>query len=215
MRFSQPLREGSVQARTIWFAAAGTVTAAMMAACMATKPHTYGAYTDFAPKVAPQQGERIPQHLTVQVNRPANVAVFFVVPGRGSQLLFPADSAQTGFLQSGPHLVETSLARQALSDTSRLLRRPNTQAGGQRGGQQGARGRGNFDPNGQIGGNTRGYLLVYASQEPLPYNVLSTRVNGISIPIDDDDALNTVTKLIRETTHTTGTWAAYAAEFPP
>jgi hypothetical protein len=40
-------------------------------------------------------------------------------------------------------------------------------------------------------------------------------VNGVTIPIEDDDALNTVTKLIRETTHSTGTWAAYAAEFPP
>ncbi len=184
----------------------------MAVGCAANKPHTFGAYTDLAPKVAPQHGERIPQHLTVQVNRPANVAVFFVVPGRGSQLLFPADSGQTGFLQSGPHLVETSLARQALSDTSKLIRRPNVQANTR--GQQRRPG-GNMDANGPIGANTRGYLLVYASQEPLPYNVLSTRVNGISIPIDDEDALNTVTKLIRETTRTTGTWAAYAAEFPP
>jgi len=186
--------------------------------CAAAKPHTFGAYHDLAPKVAPQQGERTPQHLTVQLSKPANVAVFLVVPGRGSQLLFPADSNQTGFLQSGPHLVETSLARQALSDTSRLVRRPGNQQqppGGQaRGGNQ--RGRNNgFDPNGPIGLNNRGYLLVYASQEPLPYNVLATRVSGISIPIDDDDALNTVTKLIRETTRTTGTWAAYASEFPP
>jgi hypothetical protein len=45
--------------------------------------------------------------------------------------------------------------------------------------------------------------------------VLSTKVSGISIPIEDSDALNTVTKLIRETTHTTGTWAAYATEFSP
>jgi hypothetical protein len=39
-------------------------------------------------------------------------------------------------------------------------------------------------------------------------------VAGLSIPIEDDDALNTVTKLIRESTHTTGPWAAYATEYP-
>ena len=189
------------------------VAAAVLVGCAAAKPHTFGAYTQLSPKVAPQQGERSPQHLTVQLNQPANVAVFRVVPGRGSQLLFPADSMQSGFVQSGSHLVETSLARAALSDTSRLIRRPTQPTGGQQRPQQG-RGRGGFDPNG-TGLNARGYLLVYASQEPLPYTTLLTKVSGISIPIDDSDALNTVTKLIRETTHTSGPWAAYATEFPP
>lgn len=183
----------------------------MTAGCAATKPHTFGAYADLAPKVAPQQGEKSPQHLTVQLNRPANVAVFLVVPGRGSELLFPADSTQTGFLQQGPHLVETSFARRALSDSSRLLRHEPGAPPGQ--GQPGRGRNGGFDRPASL--NAHGYLLVYASQEPLPYNVLATRVNGISIPIDDEDALNTVTKLIRETTHTTGVWAAYATDFPP
>ena len=85
----------------------------------------FGQYNDLAPKVAPTQGERIPQHLTVQLARPANVAVFLVVPGRGSTLLFPADSTQSMFVEAGSHLVETSLARAALTaDSSRLIRRP-------------------------------------------------------------------------------------------
>jgi hypothetical protein len=40
-------------------------------------------------------------------------------------------------------------------------------------------------------------------------------VAGVSVPISDSDALNTVTKLIRETTHTTGPWAACATDYPP
>ena len=36
----------------------------------------------------------------------------------------------------------------------------------------------------------------------MPYSILSTRVSGISIPIEDSDALNTVTKLIRQSTKT-------------
>jgi hypothetical protein len=207
MTLSQTLGEGFVQARTIWSVA----LAATVAGCAAAKPHTFGAYNDLSPRVAAQQGERTPQHVTVELNRPANVAVFYVVPGRGSELLFPADSTQSGFLQSGSHSVTTARAKLALSDTSRLNRRPDQQTPA---GQRPNARAGNFDPNGRLSMNQRGYLLVYASQDALPYSTLSTKVSGVSIPIDDEDALNTVTKLIRATTKTTGQWAAYASEFP-
>ncbi|MGH9885449.1 MAG: hypothetical protein ACREBE_07960 [bacterium] len=186
--------------------------------CASGGPRQYGQYNDLSPKVAPEKGERLPQHVTVQLARPANVAVFLVMPGRGSVLLFPTDSAQSGYMEAGPHLVETSYRRVALSDSSRLVRRPQDQPQGQRGQLPGGRGRGTAsmrDSFPTFGFNQRGYLLVYASQEPLPYGVLSTRVSGISIPIEDADALNTVTKLIRSTTATTGPWAAYATDYPP
>jgi hypothetical protein len=137
------------------------------------------------------------------------------MPGRGSTLLFPADSNQSGYMEAGSHLVETSYRRIALSDSGRLVRRPQDQQQGPRG-QAPGRGRGNMrDSIPTFGFNQRGYLLVYASAEPLPFNTLNTRVSGISIPIEDEDALNTVTKLIRQTTRTTGPWAAYATDFPP
>ena len=205
------LREDGVRFRLRTVALAG-----LLAGCASGGPKQYGQYVDLGPRVAPQQGERIPQHVTVQLAKPANIAVFLVMPGRGSTLLFPADSAQNGFMEAGSHLVETSYRRVALSDSSRLIRRPQDQAG--RGGQQqGARGRGGFrnDSFPTFGFNQHGYLLIYASQQPLPYNILSTKVSGISIPIEDSDALNTVTKLIRQTTGTSGTWAAYATDFPP
>ena len=190
--------------------------AAILAGCASAKPLTFGSYNDLAPKVDATKGERTPQHLTIQLNRPANVAVFLVTPGDRSRLLFPADSNQSGFIDAGSHLIETSYARLALSDTSRLTRRPGTGGPpGTRPTQGGRTGRGGFGRDSiGFGSAPRGYLLVYASQEPLPYNILETRVHGISVPIEDDDALNTVTKLIREVTHTTGPWAAYATEFP-
>jgi hypothetical protein len=180
-------------------------------ACASNKPHTFGSYDALAPKVTPQAGERTPRHLTVELSKGANVAIFLVVPGRGSRLLFPADSMAPGFLAAGSHVVETTDLRGALSDTSALIRRP-AQPG--QGGQPQRAGRNSADINGGFG-LTHGYLLLYASQDPLPYGILSTRVAGISIPIEDDDALNTVTKLIRSTTRTTGQWAAYATDFPP
>jgi hypothetical protein len=156
--------------------------------------------------------------VTVQLAKPANVAVFLVAPGRATTLLFPQDSIQPGFVDAGAHLVETTLAKNAASDSSRLVRRPGQPLGTQPVGgnrQTGNRGRGAGSDLPTFGFNQRGYLLIYASQDPLPYATLATRVAGISVPIDDTDALNTVTKLVRETTKTTGRWAAFATDFPP
>lgn len=185
-------------------------------ACASAKPHVFGEFNDLAPRVAPVQGERIPQHLTVQLGRPANVAVFYVVPGRGSTLLFPQDSTASQYVEAGSHLVQTAQAGLTPTDSSRLLRIP--------GGGGVARPQGGRTQNRSGFGrdslpmpmfNQRGYLLVFASQQPLTYRTLTSRVAGISIPIDDDDALNTVIKLIRETTQINGPWAAFASDYPP
>jgi hypothetical protein len=194
-----------------------------VAGCFHSGPHLYGQYVDLAPKVAPTAGERTPRHLTVQLAKPANVAVFLVVPGRGSTLLFPQDSLQSQYVEAGSHLVETAAAKNALSDTSRLARLPGSNqqppgqrgpAGGRNGSRQSAFSRDSTLGMG-VGFNQRGYLLIYASQQPLNYSLLTTRVAGLSLPIEDDDALNTVQKLIRSVTQTSGPWAASAAEFPP
>ncbi len=198
-----------MQARTLCTA----VVVAASAACAAPKPHTFGAYNDLAPRVSAASGQRTPRTITVELNRPANVAVFLVVPGRGSQLLYPADSTESAHMESGPHTVTTALAR-ANADTTRNPRRPNQQEPNNGRQPRSANGRGNFDPSAGAS-TTRGYLLVFATQDSLPYTTLATKVSGISIPIDYDAALNTVTTLIRETTKATGQWAAYATEFTP
>jgi hypothetical protein len=203
-----------VRSRRIQFVVLAGCTAGILAACASAKPHVFGEFNDLSPRVAPVQGERIPQHLTVQLGRPANVAVFYVVPGRGSTLLFPQDSTAAQYVEAGSHLVQTAQAGMPMSDTSRLMRIP---AGG------GARPQGGRTQNRGFGRdslpmpmfNQRGYLLVFASQQPLAYKALTSRVAGISIPIDDDDALNTVIKLIRETTQINGPWAAFASDYPP
>lgn len=194
-----------------------------LGACTGNTPRVYGEYHDISPKVALPQGERVPRHLTVELARPANVAVFLVTPGAPSRLLFPPDSLQGQYLEAGAHLVETSLARASASDTSRLLRNPTPNERGMGGGAGGYGGRNGRQGSGfprdtfpaGLGYNTRGFLLVYASQQPLPYATLATRVAGVSVPIEDDDALNTVTKLIRDRTRTIGPWAAFATDYPP
>jgi len=185
---------------------------AAIAGCATGGPAHFGQYPEFTPKVAATKGERSPLHVTVQLAKPANVAVFLVAPGRASTLLFPADSLQPQLVEAGSHLVETRVARQAADTAGRGGRgqpgqRDTLQTRGGRGG------RGELPTT--FGFNQRGYLLIYASQQPLPYSTLLNSVSGISVPIDDSDALNTVIKLIRERTHTTGQWAAFATDFPP
>lgn len=197
-----------MRSERIWWMAVLAITGA----CASAKPHVFGQYNDISPRVAATKGERSPQHLTVQLARPANVAVFLVVPGRASVLLFPSDSTQSQYVEAGSHLVQTAAAKGALSDTSRLVRLPPGNRQPSRTGRAG-----NFprDSTAMFGFNQHGYLFMFASQQPMPYSTLATRVAGISVPIDDDDALNTVSKLIRETTHIDGPWAAYATDFPP
>jgi len=184
---------------------------AAIAGCATGGPAHFGQYPEFMPKVAATKGERSPLHVTVQLAKPANVAVFLVAPGRPSTLLFPADSLQPQLVEAGSHFVETRIARQAADTAGRGGRgQPNRDSLQVRGG-----GRGRGDLPTTFGFNQRGYLLIYASQQPLPYSALLNGVSGISVPIDDTDALNTVMKLIRERTHTTGQWAAFATDFPP
>lgn len=181
-----------------------------LASC-ASAPKRFGQYTDFAPLVVPTKGERVPGHLTVQLARPANVVVFLVAPGRGSSLIFPEDSTQSEYMEGGAHLIETSAAS-LLTDTMPIRRVPATSRSNR------GTGRGmmiNDSMPTSFGFNQHGFLLIYASQAPLPYSILKTKVAGLSLPFEDQDALNTVAKLIREKTNTTGPWAAYATDFPP
>ena len=159
----------------------------------------------------------MPQHLTVQL------------ASRRTSRFFSSCRAARASCSSrglGAELVSSTRARissrrrsakNAVSDTQSLG--PPSRAAGRtqpagRNRQTAARGRGSDSPT--FGFNQRGYLLIYASQEPLPYTTLSsTRVSGISVPIEDNDALNTVTKLIRQTTQDHGPWAAFATDYPP
>lgn len=186
-------------------------------ACGGTTLRQYGQYETISPRVAAVPNERVPLHVSVELARPANVAVFFVVPGRASMLLFPDDSTRSTQLAAGTHQLATSFARQTASaDSLRNSRR--LPAGQPPAGGAPTGGRGRRDSTAMMGMSALGghsFLLVFASEEPLSYSALSTKVAGISIPIDDTEALNTVAKLARETTRSGRAWAAFATEFNP
>jgi len=185
--------------------------------CSKAAARQYGQYTALAPRISPTPNERVPLHVNVDLARAANVAVFLVTPGRGTVLLFPEDSTASARVEAGPHVLNTSYARRvARGDT--LARRqgdlPGASTRGPRTGRGGFPGDTSF-----VGGRSmltaRSFLLVFATDQPISYTALNNRVVALTIPIEDDAALNTVTKLIRDTTPGRGAWAAYATEFTP
>lgn len=190
---------------------AGIVT---VAACAGTVIRQFGEYTAFSPRVSAPNNQPRPTKVTVQLARPANIAVFLVTPGRAPTLLYPADSTQSTYVDAGTHEVTTALAkRPATRDTSRLIRRPSegqTSRGGigQRGGTRDTLPQSMMDR--RLAATS--YLLIYASEEPLSFKTLTTKVEGLTIPAEDNEALNTVAKLIHGTQQGTGPWAAWATE---
>ena len=58
----------------------------------------------------------------------------------------------------------------------------------------------------------QGYLLLVSSPRPLTYGELHRHVEGLTIPAEDDEALNTVVKLVRATLPDGSKWAAYSKD---
>jgi hypothetical protein len=190
-----------------------TLTAALaLAACAGNpKPKTFGTASDLTPTVEVLGNDRLPLHLRVEMPQAAHVAAFYVVPGEGTQLLFPADSTGSKRLAAGVQEIATRFANRALNDSSRLLRRagrapsPTDAQGIPQGGVPGDRRANGF--------NETGYVLVYVSQDSLSYKALNDRVIGVTIPGYSDEAFNTVTKLVRGASSGSAPWAAIAVPF--
>src|SRR5262245_61807819 len=185
--------------------AAALLTVATLVACASNTARQYGEYTAIAPRVSGVPNERAPLHVNVELARPANVAVFLVVPGRGATLLYPSDSGTATYVEAGTHQLATSLSKQARDSTMRrgpLATAVGPQANPQGRGRRQTGGRDTMMAGPVLG--ARGYLLVFASQEPMAFRTLENRVGGVSIPIEDNEALNTVTKLIKATLRGSG-----------
>ena len=145
------------------------------AACAGNpKPKTFGTAPSLTPTVEILGNDRLPLHLRVEMPQAAHVAAFYVVPGEGTQLLFPADSSGSKRLPAGIQELTTRFANRALNDSSRLLRRPGRAPapvdaqGIPQGGEPGQRR--------AVGMNEAGYVLVYVSQDSLSYKTLNDRV---------------------------------------
>ena len=193
------------------FATIGLLGALAVACAGNPKPKTFGNAPNLTPNVEILGNDRLPLHLRVDLPQSAHFAAFYVVPGEGTQMLYPADSNGSKQLPAGVQELSTLFANRALNDTSRLLRRPQRAAppvdatGIPQGGAPGDR-RAN-------GAQEAAFVFVYVSQDALTYKTLSERVIGVSLPGYQNEAFNTVTKLLRAATTGNGPWSAIAVPF--
>jgi hypothetical protein len=67
-------------------------------------------------------------------------------------------------------------------------------------------------PDPEAGLAPTGYLLLFATPAPLQYGEVRRKVEGVTTPLDVDEALNAIAKQVRSTLDPSVPWAAYALE---
>jgi hypothetical protein len=194
-----------------------------------------GEYTVLTPSFTTPQAERSPTHATVSLSAPAYVAMLFVVPGRGSVIVYPTDSSINNRLEAGQHDVLLSFPSQPMTRDSALAalqrqqnRRPGNAPPAQPRPQPTAppvmdttrRDSTRIDvapsrlpvTEANPSSSPVGYLVVVASPAAMPYPLLKRRIEGVTIPIEDAEALSTVMKLVKSALPDGAQLAGYARE---
>lgn len=197
---------------------------ATLAACASSPPRQYGQYSALQPRftVLGKGGTR-PDSLAIALSQPAYVAVLYVVPGVGSTLIYPTDSTTNNQLGGGTQKVAVRFPHPPpLDSLRRRMAERRRDADRRRSGREGGRENGQsatqrdtmprFIPDTSLAAASGGYLLMVASPTPLSYASIRQHIDGISIPLDDDEALNTVVKMVRFTMPEGTAWAAVSQE---
>ena len=210
----RPIASSHRRPLTGWLTPIGIMLAVGCAS--APQPRELGNYTALAPRLAVVDSERPPVNLTVELASPASVLVIYVAPGRSTRIVYPADSAVAPRLAAGsqritatwprPRLTADAARRDSLSraNASRarrdsIVRATNTQ-----------RTIGLPDP--EAGLAPVGYLFLFATPGALPYDEIRRKVEGVTTPLDADEALNAIAKQVRSTLDPSARWAGYALE---
>jgi hypothetical protein len=178
-----------------------------------------GDYTASQPLFITPADQKTPRQITVNLQAPSYVAALYVVPGRGAVVVYPNDSTTDTHVDAGQHVVPMYFSERPFNRDSMIAAiRRETQGGTRvvRPSTDSARARGDSarlglrDPG--PGASPIGYLLLVASPSRIPYATLVHRVNGITIPIEDDEALSTVMKLVKAALPEGAPLAGYARE---
>lgn len=191
-----------------------------------------GDYPTIQPLFTTPENQKTPTQMTVNLTRPAYVAALFVVPGRGAVIVYPSDSAMNTHLDAGAHTIPVRFTEAPFNRDSMMVALRREQGGRTTGPPRIPRDTTmrrdtststriiRSDTNPRLGGlrepgpgaSPIGYLLLIAASNQIPLDGLRHRVNGITIPIDDDEALSTVMKLVKSTLPDGSTLAGYAKE---
>ncbi|HKO15412.1 MAG TPA: hypothetical protein VJU87_04180 [Gemmatimonadaceae bacterium] len=180
-----------------------------------------GDYSTLHPSFTIPPNEKSPTRATVALDDPAYVTMLYVVPGRGASLVYPSDSTVYNHLDAGKHDVPLRFGARPYNRDSMIAVLRRSGEGGRRNIPQGrqrdtierdtSRLRGAIsEPS--VASSPVGYLLLIASPQAIAYTNLHRRVEGVTIPIEDDEALSTVMKLVKATLPDGTHVAGYAKE---
>ncbi|MDB4906797.1 MAG: hypothetical protein JWO05_1581 [Gemmatimonadetes bacterium] len=190
-----------------------------LGACATNRPaRPLGDLSGISPRIELIQGEMPPRHLTFTLAHSASVAVMYVVPGQGAMLIYPSDTLEKSApLEAGEHTVLANFARLQSPLRADSARKPAADSAKKKAGRArdfGAGGPGvlgagwSREEEGRLG--PTGYLLLVATDAPMDPRTIRQKLAGVTIPLPEDDALNSVGKLVRSSTGSNVAWAGVA-----
>jgi hypothetical protein len=189
----------------------------LVAACAsAPQPRQLGDYSALTPRLAVVDSERPPRNVTVELGAPAHVVVAYVAPGRSTRIVYPADSMSAPRLAAGSQRITATWPRPRASADS--ARRDSIARANQPRTRRDSVARANMPrpgtafPDPEAGLAPTGYLLLFATPQRLQYDEVRRKVEGVTTPLDVDEALNAIAKQVRSTLDPSAPWAAYALE---
>ena len=146
-----------------------------------------GEATTHDPQILAADSARPPQSATIRLEERSYVALLLVAPGHSATLLYPDSAADNqhsagthtlSYAIPGPLLRLDTLRRQPGDVRARAPTRPGLSA---------------------IPRDTRTYLLLITSSQPLVHSRLFEVTAGVSIPVVEMEALNAVAKAVKST----------------
>ncbi len=193
-----------------------TAALAAVACASAPQPRQLGNYSALTPRLAVVDSERPPRNLIVDLGAPASVVVVYVAPGRSTRIVYPADSVNAPRLPAGTQRLTATWPRSRSSVDS--ARRDSIARANQARARRDSIARATQPqrvialPDPEAGLAPIGYLLLFATPAPLQYAEVRRKVEGVTTPLDVDEALNAIAKQVRSTLDPSAQWAAYALE---
>jgi hypothetical protein len=185
------------------------------ACASAPQPRELGQYSVLTPRLAVVDSERPPRNLTVDLAAPASIVVVYVAPGRSTRIVYPADSATAPRLSAGTQRITATWPRpRALPDSARRdsIARANRARTRRDANVPSNTQRIAALPDPEAGLAPFGYLLLFATPQSLQYGEVRRRVEGVTTPLDANEALNAIAKQVRSTLDPSAPWAGYALE---
>lgn len=193
-----------------------SIVSSAVGCASAPQPRQLGEYPALTPRLAVVDSERPPVNLTVELSAPASVLVAYVAPGRSTRIVYPADTLSAPRLAAGAQrITATWPGSRASAERARrdsIARANPARARRDSITRRGTPGRTPALPDPEAGLAPIGYLLLFATPGSLPYAEVRRKVEGVTTPLDVDEALNAIAKQVRSTLPASAQWAGYALE---